>query len=225
MPRGPERLYKVGGISFVLSGLLFLSKAVLDLMVGPPPSGGAEVLAWAASNQVLLAWTNEVMFFAVILLVPAVAALYLSLAGVDGPKAVAGCGVMAVAIPVMAVLDIVHGRLVYPVYGMRVSSPATAELVVTLFHGGMHAVWIMLGVATFVLGLAMRRSPYGRTLAYLGLATGVFDVVGSYPWLLGTPLVVASQLSFTAWFVAVGWKLHRLASSVAPGSSTAVELT
>ena len=45
--------------------------------------------------------------------VPAVIALYHSLASVDKVKAATGCGMFAVVIPVIAVLLIVHGRLVY----------------------------------------------------------------------------------------------------------------
>ena len=44
-------------------------------------------------------------------LVPAVIALYRSLAGTDIVKAVTGCGIIAAVIPVIVVLLIVHGRL------------------------------------------------------------------------------------------------------------------
>jgi hypothetical protein len=42
----------------------------------------------------------------------------------------------------MGVLDIVHGRLVYPVYDIKLS-PSIAELVVTILYGAMHAVDII----------------------------------------------------------------------------------
>ena len=57
-------IYKFGGISFIISGILFLVKYLLDLMVGPPPSSGAEILAWRASGELPLAFTSEVLFFA-----------------------------------------------------------------------------------------------------------------------------------------------------------------
>jgi hypothetical protein len=38
-------------------------------------------------------------------------------------------------IPVLFALDIVHGRLVHAVYGLRIHTPAIAELAVALFHG------------------------------------------------------------------------------------------
>ena len=63
-------------------------------------------------------------------MVPAILALYSSLAGTDERTAGAACGLMAVAAPVIAVLCIVHGRLVYPVYGIRIGTPDVAALVI-----------------------------------------------------------------------------------------------
>jgi hypothetical protein len=210
MSHGLKGLYKTGGISFIISGILFLLKSALDLMVGPPPSSGAEILAWRASGELPLALTSEVLFFAGVFLVPGVIALYYSLASVDRNKAAVGCGIIAVAIPIMFVLVIVHGRLIYPVYHMRIDTPAIAELVVAVYYGGLHAIGLLLGGATIVLSLAMRRGVYGKNIAYLGIATGVFDIIGAYPDTIGPILVLVSQVLFAAWFLAVGSKLYRM---------------
>ncbi len=93
-------IYKLGGISFIISGILFFVKYLLDLMAGPPPSSGAEILAWRASGELPLAFTVEVLFFAGVSLVPGVIALYYSLANLDRSKAAVGCGIIAVVIPI-----------------------------------------------------------------------------------------------------------------------------
>lgn len=203
-------IYTFGGISFIISGILFLVKYLLDLMVGPPPSSGAEILAWRASGELPLAFTSEVLFFAGVFLVPGVIALYYSLASLDRSKAVLGCGIIAVVIPIIFVLVIVHGRLIYPVYNIRVNTPAVAELVVAVYYGGLHAIGLLLGGATIVVSLAMKRGVYGRNIAYLGIATGVFDIIGAYPDTIGPILIMVSQILFAAWFLAVGWKLYRM---------------
>jgi len=204
-------LYRPGGISLIASGLLFFARYVLELMAGPPPSSGAEILAWAEAGRLPLIFANEALFVAGILLIPAVVALYVRLAAVDRTKAALGCGILAAAIPVLLMLDVIHGRLIYPVYGLRVATPAEAELVVGLFYGGLHAVLIMMAAATIALSLALRRVAHGRGIASLGFLTGLFDVIGSYPWAIGPALMVASQALFTAWFLAVGWMLYRTA--------------
>ena len=209
-----KRLYKFGGVSFIVSGVLFLSRSLLELVAGPPPSSGVEILAWVESGKLALSFVNEVLFFAAIALVPALYALYHSLASTHRVKAATGCGVIAVTIPVIAMLLVVHGRLVYPVYGIKVTSPAVAENVVAVFYGGMHSVGLMLGIATIVLSLAMKGGVYGWPIAYLGIATGVFDIIGAYPDAIGPMLNLVCQAFFAAWFVAVGSKLYRMRSSI-----------
>ena len=70
----------------------------------------------------------------------------------------------------MAVMLVVHGRLVYPIYGMRVDTPEAAAFVVMVFYGGLHAIYLLLAVATIVLSLAMRHGGYMNGVAYFGFA-------------------------------------------------------
>jgi len=210
-----KRLGQVGGAAFIASGLLFLLRAVLDYLAGPPPLSGVELLAWTASNRLTLSLDSEILFFAAVCLVPAVVALYYSLAGVDRLKAVTGCGIMAVTIPVLAAVLVMHGRLMYPVYGIRAATPDLVALVVALFYGGMHAINLLLALATLVLSLAMRRAAFGKGIAYLGFVTVVADVIGSYPDQIGPALTLVTQVFLAAWFVAVGSSLFRTAPFVA----------
>jgi hypothetical protein len=208
-----DRLYKLGGLSFIASGGLFLTKSALELITGPPPSDGAEILAWVAKHKVVLAVTNEVLFFAFMSLVPAVFALYRSLVIAHRNKAIVGCGIVAVSIALLGMLAIVHGRLVFPGYQMQVHTPDVAEFVAATYYGGLHAVAELFGAATFVLSLAMRRSAFGTRVAYLGFATAAFDFFGAFPWATGPTLALVSGVFFGAWFVAVGFRLRTLAST------------
>jgi hypothetical protein len=107
---------------------------------------------------------------------------------------------------VTAVLDIVHGQLVYPVWEIQIS-PTVAELVVAVYYGGLHAVVLLFGLATIVLSVAMKRGGYGNGIAYLGIATGLGDFVGSYPWAIGPIALLVSGAVRS--LLAVGAKLAR----------------
>lgn len=141
------------------------------------------------------------------LLVPGTIALYQSLVDNDRTKAATGCGIIATTIPIVGVLLIVHGRLVYPIYGMRVDTPELAAFVVIIFYGGLHAVFLLMAVATAVLSLAMKRGAYAKWIVYLGFLTAAFDIIGSYPWAIGSALRLVCELMFAGWFVAVGTQL------------------
>jgi len=209
-----DRLYKLGGVSFVVSGGLFLAKSLLETLTGLPPAGGPELVTWAVSRQALIASTVEVFFFAVVFMIPATVALYQSLAGSHRSSAVIGCGIIATTIPVLSTLIIVQGRLVFPVFHIEVRSQHVVELLVSLYHGGLHAVALLFVVATLVLSLAMRRRTYGPIILPLGLATAAFDLIGAYPWAIGLVLWLVSGMLFSAWFILVGLSLYR--TSTAP---------
>jgi hypothetical protein len=107
-------LCKLGGVGLIAYGFLFLLSGVIDRATGPPPSSGTDILAWIGTHERLLAFPSELLFFEAAFLVPGTVALYHSLATTDKAKAVTGSGILAIAISVMALLAIVHGRLVYP---------------------------------------------------------------------------------------------------------------
>lgn len=208
MQDGQDRLYKLGGISFIASGALFLAKSVLEWLIGPPPAIGVEILEWRDAHAVLLGSVSEVFFFALTLLVPAVIALYASLARTHRGSAALGCGVLALTIPILGVVLAVHGRLVYPVHHIRVHTPEIAEFVVAVYYGGLHVVALLFAGATFVLSLSMRRGAYGGNLARLGFATAALDLAAGYPEIIGPTLWLVCGACFAAWFVGLGVKIY-----------------
>jgi hypothetical protein len=150
---------------------------LLERIAGPPPADGPRILAWVTAHRGLLALTNEILFFATICLVPAIAGLYAPLAGARRDSAVVGCGIFATAIPLLAVMLTVHGRLVYPVFHISGHTPDVAELVVAIFYGGKHVVALLFAVASVVLSLALRHEAHGRVTAFVGFVTAACDVI------------------------------------------------
>jgi hypothetical protein len=213
-------LYKLGGVGLIAYGFLFLLSGVIDLATGPPPSSGTDILAWIGTHERLLAFPSELLFFEAAFLVPGAIALYHSLATTDKATAVTGCGILGIAISVMALLAIVHGRLVYPVYGIRVHTPDIAAFVVALYFGGLHAISLLLGLAIVLLGLAMKRGVYGKRIAYFGFVTGAFAVVGGYPYAIGPIVTLVCQAVVAVWFVGAGATLYGLAQ---PGPAGTVQ--
>ena len=190
--------------------MLFFLSGVIDLAAGPPTSSGTDIVAWIATHERLLAFPSELLFFEAAFLVPGAIALYHSLAGTDKAKAVTACGILAIAISVMAFGAIVHGRLVYPVYGLRVHTAEVAAFAVALYYGGLHAISLLLGLAIVLLALAMRRGVYGRRIAYVGFVTGACAVVGGYPYAIGPIMTLVCEAVVAVWFVVAGATLYRL---------------
>lgn len=199
---------KFGGISLILSGILFFVQYLFVLPMPIPPLADADLMTWLQNWKTNIAMADELLFFATLLLIPSIVALHRILVKVDKVKTLLGCGLLAVVIPVNIFLVIILGRLVYPVYGIELS-PDIYKLVLSIYYGGMHCVSIILSMATIIICLVIRKSVIGKLTAILGLVTGIMDLIGAFPWLIGTGAVFASQLLFSAWFVVLGVRLLR----------------
>lgn len=186
------------------SGALLLAKSVLDVVVGDPPSTGAQLVQWRSGHHIPLALTNEVLCFAVVLLIPAVTALYRRLDGPENRAVGFGCGVLATVIPITLVLVIIQGRLAYPVFGIDLGSPSMVGLLVSLYYGGAHLVSLLLASATIVLGLVMKRERHTRVIGVLGIVTGVTEILSSFPWIFGSAVAAVAQAFLAAWFFLIG---------------------
>jgi hypothetical protein len=202
-------LAQLGGVAFVASGLLFFANAVLQLLMGPPPSTGSEILSWMAAQALASDLTPEVLFFAVGFMIPAAVALYENLARTHRGHAALGVGMMAATIPIFCGVMIVAGRFPYPIFGLKVHTPEIAEFALGLYYGGLHAAALLLAGATFVVSLAMRRGTFGPKIAYLGFATAAVEGMIAYPDIVGPTALFLAWIVVTTWFVAVGIALYR----------------
>ena len=205
-----HRLLKFGGITLIGSGLLFLAQYLFLRPVPAPPLEDAALLSWLSEWRFQLSMADEVLFFAAVLLIPSIVALYRLLVQVHPVLTVFGCGLLAVSIPVYIVLVIILGRLVYPVYGIKLS-PESYKLVISLYYGGVHCAALVMGIATILLSLVIRMGGLGRITASFGLLAGIFDLIGSYPWLLGDVMILISQVLFAGWFIILGVNLRNIA--------------
>lgn len=202
-------LSRVGGSGLVGFAALYLGRECLDFALGPPPRAGADLLSWMAAHRSLLASQSEVLFFALMCLIPAVPALYERFKDASPASAALGCGTLAAAIPVLAMLDIVHGRFAFPVYGIRLDTPTVAEFALAVYYGGLHAVQLMLGFAIVMLIVAMPRSAVGSPIRWGGLVAAAAAILNGYPWVLGSAAALALQAVASTWWAAVGWRLYR----------------
>ncbi|MNM99205.1 hypothetical protein D3C81_1117560 [compost metagenome] len=106
----PISVVKFGGITLIISGVLFFAQYLLLLPAGAPPLTDADLMAWVQEWRFNLSMADELLFFATLLLIPSIAALYRLLVKVDKLKTLLGCGLLAVIIPIYVFLDIVLGK-------------------------------------------------------------------------------------------------------------------
>jgi hypothetical protein len=214
-------LYYLGSIAALLYVVMILIPLVLLFVAPQPPAtGGAEVLVYIADHK--LVYLVELISF-VGLSVPALVvftAVAVSLKNVDKTIALLG-GLMGVVSETIALaLGSSPQSLSGTLIGLSsryagATSEAARQAISAAAEGvvaGTNAVsWagILTALGIMVLSIGMRRGPYGRAVAWIGIATGAAGVVlealrpqvGAFYGIYGILLPL--------WFVLVGIALNR----------------
>jgi hypothetical protein len=211
MTTSERQIFRFGGLAFICAGVLFLAGNLLIAPLPSPPPIEAEFSTWLSAHQTSLAIQNEILFFATISLIPSAYVLYQLLKNQRARSSILGFGLMVMVIPVLAMLVIVEGRLVYPVYNIHFSFDLL-KLVLSIYYGGMHTVLLLFAGAILFTSYALRDTIFPPSHWYLGLVTGVSQIVGSYPWLIGLAVNLIASLLFSAWLVLTGVTIVKKAS-------------
>ncbi|WP_433232641.1 hypothetical protein ACQP2H_11525 [Micromonospora sp. CA-248260] len=161
-------------------GALLTAAALLLLSLLPdPPAEAVAMTAWVERGHLLLMWSNELLFFAVICWGAGARGLFS--AGLAGPSAWIDVGrtALTVALVALVVVLLAVGRLVYPVFEIDLSAEVVALLVSSTF-GALHVAFLGFAVAAVTLGWSTRAGLAGRAV---GIVAAAAFVVGSFPWL------------------------------------------
>jgi hypothetical protein len=203
--RAAER--DLGGRALIIGGvLMFVAQLVIALLPAPPfaPSGLAR---WVTENALRLSMSDELLFFAVVCLTPGVVALFRTTRFRRPVSSLLGCCSLLLAMTLLAVLVVIGGRMVYPVFGISLSDDAIA-LVISLFFGGLHSVLLFVGVGLVAAGIALRQENAWRWLTVASFSAGALQLLAAYPWLTPAWVNVVVAAALLAWTVTAGWWLR-----------------
>jgi Domain of unknown function (DUF4386) len=224
-------LYRVGGISAWLFVTLLIIAIALAVATPPPPiSGGAATLEYIASHRTLyvihqVLWLVPGTFAAIVYLAlfPALKHLNCSYAALG---AATGGGAWALTLAIPTTTSTGAPALVYlSDQYVAIADPAQRALLAaaaeTLIAQNRTpgVAGMLTKVGMLIISLVMLRGVFPRSVAYLGVATGLLGIAsealrpvieGGYTF-YGVLLLV--------WTGAVGLKLYRLGTSLRRGAS------
>lgn len=218
-------LYWAGGVSAALYVILVVVPVVLVFTVPQPPtSGGAATLEYIASHKVV--YLTELVSF-VGLSVPALVvflALYPALKHLSKSYAALGA-LLGIASEVAALAynsspPSLSGDLLFlSDHYMATPTPAQQAALATAAEGliavanAVAGAGILTALGILILSLVMLKGVFPKGVAIVGIATGALGIVSeSLRDVIGLGYVLYGLLLPT-WFLAVGWKLSRLAAS------------
>ena len=211
MNSAPPRQRLWGGWAFIVGGFLLYGAQLTVLLLPPPPPVSVDVVPWVLKHTTQLAIGNELLFFAIVCLMPAVIVLYRLLESESAFSAAVGCASLMMGLVILSTLVLIGGRLVYPVFGIALSAD-TIALLVSLFFGGLHSALLLFGLALIVLASALHKIASSRWMQAATYGAGGLQVLGSYPWLTPSWWNVTAATALMTWTLVFGVGLVSRAS-------------
>jgi len=217
-------LYRAGGISAALAGVLYIVAVVLDFSMPPvPTSGGAATLQYIASHRSLYIIEQALWLVPSVLLLVAFLALPMALKHLNKSYAAIGALIgigswaLTLAWPTTgggghALVYLSDQYVAATTVAQRSAFAAAAEGFIAQ-NAIPTAMGILEPVGILILSLLMLKGVFQKGVAYFGIVTGALGIVGeALRPMLGVSYAVYGVL-LILWFLVIGWNLYRLGSS------------
>ncbi len=208
-------LYKVGGASLILDGVLLLV-TFGTFFAGPQaPTDPAQYLKTFASSSLNLLTTS--LFTAIaILFVPGILGLYGGLKQANTTWMLVATGFVFLGIGAFFVETSATVASVF--LSQSYSSASNAALQASYVAGAAATIALgnsagfiggfIVSLGVLLIGMTMLKSVFGKPLAYLSIVAGLAGLVGSATNYFA--LFIAFFLLFTVWFLWTGFKLWKM---------------
>jgi len=222
-PRG-KWLYRVGGISALVFGIVYIIIIALFVPIGAPPSGAEAKLTYLAGNTTVWWAILGLSVLTDFLFVPVALSLYLTLEGINRNAMLVATACMVLFIVLDLAVTWTNYASLITLSGNYAAASNDAQRAVfvaaasypsALLESSLIDVYntLTLAVGILMTGLVMLRGIFSKRTAYLGLVTGILGIVSVassfFTSSLGVIIIVASALT-TIWVLFVGYRLFRL---------------
>jgi hypothetical protein len=212
-------LYRAGGISALAIGAAYIITIPLYVEAGVPPSDAEAWLKYLAGKTTVWWAILGLSVLTDVLFIPVVLSVYLALKGTNRnamlvASAFVGLFVvldLAVTWPNYASLITLSGKYAAATNGaQRATYVAAANYASAVLASRLEAVYsiLVLSLGILLIGFVMLKGRFGKSSAYLGMATGFLGIV-AVASAFGLIIILASVLT-TIWVLFVGYRLYRL---------------
>ncbi len=218
-------LYRAGGVSAALAGVLYIVALVLDFSMPPvPTAGGVATLQYIASHRSLYILEQALWLVPSVLLMVTFLALPMALKHLNKSYAAIGAliGIASWALTLAWPTTGGGGHaLVYLSDQYMAATTAAQRSAFAAAAEGFIAqntiptiIGVLEPIGILILSLVMLKGVFHKGVAYLGIVTGILGIIGeALRPILGVSYAVYGVL-LILWFLVIGWNLYRLERAV-----------
>jgi hypothetical protein len=214
-------VYKVGGVSLFISGIIFLFVAIFSMILGPAPSSGEEYLTNLASHT-QVAWLNFGLYaISDILFIPVSIALFLSLKQVNKNAALIAAGLMVMysifdlaitELNSLAAVSLTQQYAVAASDAQRAAYVAAADFALSAIPIATFFTYLVSSVGLVIASAVMLKGVFSRFTGLMGLTAGIEGTIGAFNVFLPNlgALLIPALLAYGLWGLLAGTRLFKL---------------
>jgi len=215
-------LYRIGGISLIIVGILYFCGAIFSYIIGPAPSSGVEYMQ-GIMNQILISGINFVFFIiAHFFLIAGVLALYFALKGINKKAMILSIGIMSVFIVLdiavtevnsLALVSLSQGYTLATTEAQRAAYLAAAYYALATIPIGTFISYVVSSVGLLIMSVVMLKGVFRKIAPLLGIAASIEGIIGGFYIFIPSLVILLSPclITFTLWCIASGTRLNILA--------------
>jgi hypothetical protein len=213
-----KSLYRIGGISFILLGIISLSAVAVFALLGPQPENPIDsYLVRFAANKLANVIIVVIFSLITVLLIPGFLALYQILKPVNRGIMLIATVSIGLAVVVSFVTTIIPNISLFYISDAYSTASTdtqrnwyiTATVVARAYQSAAFLFGLIYSAVIVITSLLMRKVSFKKTTVYLGLLGGVIGMLASIP--IFSSLFPIFFLLDAIWFLLVGWKIYRWA--------------
>jgi hypothetical protein len=217
-------LYRAGGVSAILAGVILIVAVLLDFSVQPAPiADGAATLQYIASHRSLYILEQVLWLVPSVLAMVVFLALPMALKHLNKSYAAIGAliGIASWALTLAWPTTGGGGHALVYLSDQYVAATTAAQRTAfaTAAEGfiAQNTIPTITGVlepvGILILSLLMLKGVFHKSVAYFGIVTGALGIMSeALRPILGVGYAVYGVL-LILWFLVIGWNLYRLAAS------------
>jgi hypothetical protein len=223
-------VYRVGGLSLVAAGILYLIGSTLGFYLGGAPGNNQAYLQSLATHPIIAPITYWIFILADIFFIPAVLGLYLALKAINKNAMLIATGLIGFF--VILDLGVTESNTLALVALTQSIATATSDAARAAYQAAANWGLATLPIATFfswigpsvgflITSIVMRKGILGRNTARLGMIVYGLAIIVSFYFLFPVPVLSLALtpilILYGIWLIAAGRRLFKLGKTQGDG--------
>jgi hypothetical protein len=216
-------VYRVGGLSLVAAGILYLVGSTLGFYLGADPGNSQAYLQSLATRPIVAPITYWIFSLADIFFIPAILGLYLALKGINKNAMLIAAGFLGFFVILdlgvtesntLALVALTHSIAAATGDAARAAYQAAANWGLATLPIATFFSWFGPSVGFLITSIVMRKCIFGRNVARLGIIVYGLAIIASFYFLYPVPvlgiILTPILLLYGVWLIAAGRRLFKL---------------